>query len=37
MQPLGERLVFARIADEAGVELDRLAEQRGQVLNQAIG
>jgi len=29
MEALGEEFILARIADEAGVELDRLVEQRG--------
>jgi hypothetical protein len=34
---LGEILIFAGIADEAGGKLDRLVQKRGQILDQAVG
>src|SRR4051812_11503969 len=36
VEAVGELLVLARIADEAGEELDRLVQQRGQVVDQVI-
>jgi hypothetical protein len=37
MKAVGELLVLARIADEAGIELDRLVQQRRQVVDQVVG
>ena len=36
IQSFGEVVVLTRIADEAGVELEGLIEQRGQVVNQRV-
>jgi hypothetical protein len=36
VEAVGELLVLARIADEAGEELDRLVQQRGQVVYQVV-
>jgi hypothetical protein len=36
VQPLYERVVLGRVTDEAGIILDRLFEQRGQVVDQPI-
>src|SRR3954454_9886551 len=36
VKAVGELLVLARIADEAGVELDRLVQQRWQVVDQVV-
>src|SRR5262249_46143159 len=37
VEALGESMIFAGVADEAGVVLDRIVQQRGQMLNQAVG
>ena len=34
MQPIGKRLVLVAVADEAGIELSRLIEKRGQRLDE---
>jgi hypothetical protein len=36
VQPAGELLVFGRVADEDRVELGRLIQQRGQVVDQFV-
>jgi hypothetical protein len=36
IEAFGEGVVLTRIADEAGVELEGLIEQRGQIVNQCI-
>jgi hypothetical protein len=36
VQAFGEGVVLTRVADEAGVELEGLIEQRGQVVNQRV-
>ena len=36
VEALGELLVLRRVADEAGVELDRLVQQRGQIVDQVV-
>ncbi len=36
VQSLGERVVLRRVTDEAGVVLDRLVQQRRQVINQPV-
>ena len=37
MEALGELLVLGRVADETGVELDRLVQEGGQVVDQVVG
>ena len=37
VQPVDERLVLARVADEAGVELDRLAVPRRVEVDEVVG
>ena len=36
VQPATELVVLARVADEAGVELDRLIEERGKIIDQPV-